>query len=96
MKKIKEIICPKCGRKVCAFRDKKGRLIITSGLGIGLAITGGVIGAGIGIATGGTAFAATYLLATAGLILGSGGGFIAADKLVDRIKCPKCGSRLYV
>ena len=90
-KRASKIVCENCGKTVYAIRGSKGRIILTSGLGVGLGIAGASIGASIGIATGGTGIAATIPLATAGLLIGGGTGYIAGDKMVDKPKCPKCG-----
>lgn len=93
-KNISQIVCPHCGKKVYAVRTSKGRIILTTGLGVGLGIIGASIGASIGIATGGTGIAATVPLATAGLLIGGGSGYIIGDKAIDKPKCPKCGKTL--
>lgn len=68
--------------------------MITTGLGIALAVIGGVIGAGIGIASGGWGIPATVPLAAFGLVVGAGLGYIIGDKAIDKAKCPKCKKRI--
>ena len=89
-KKIAEMKCPHCDSTIVAYRDSKGRVLITSGLGIALAVVGGIIGSGIGIATGGWGIPATVPLAAFGLVIGAGAGYMLGDKAVDKTKCPKC------
>jgi len=93
-KKIAEVVCPHCGKKVLAYRDPSGRILVTTTLGVGLAVAGGIIGAGIGIATGGWGIPATIPLAAFGLVVGSGLGYIIGDKAIDKPKCPKCGKSI--
>jgi predicted RNA-binding Zn-ribbon protein involved in translation (DUF1610 family) len=93
-KRVSQIVCENCGKTVYAVKGIKGRIILTSGLGVGLGIVGASIGASIGIATGGSAIAATIPLATAGLLIGGGTGYITGDKMVDKPKCPKCGKEI--
>jgi hypothetical protein len=89
-KKIAEVICPTCGERVVAYRTVKGRILVTSGTGVVLAVVGGVIGAAIGIATGGEAMPATIPGVAIGLVVGSGYGYVTSDKTLDRPKCPNC------
>lgn len=89
-KKIAEVKCPNCGITVVAYRTVKGRILVTTGSGVVLAIVGAVIGAGIGIVTGGEGLPATIPLAAVGLVVGCGAGYIISDKSLDRPKCPKC------
>lgn len=96
MKKIAELICPFCNQKIHVIRSSKGRIILTTSLGVILSGIGGVIGAGLGIATGGVGLSASIPLATLGLIIGSGGGFIVGDKLIDKAKCPKCKNNIKI
>ena len=91
--KIAEITCPHCESKVVAYRDKKGRVYVTTSLGVGLAVVGGIVGASIGVASGGWAIPATIPGAALGLLVGSGAGYILGDKAVDKPKCPKCRKR---
>jgi len=94
IKKVSSIVCENCGKKVYAVRTGKGRIVLTTGMGVGLGIIGASIGASIGIATGGTGIAATVPLATVGLIIGGGTGYIIGDKAVDKLKCPECKATL--
>jgi hypothetical protein len=89
-KKIAEIICPHCASKVVAYRDNKGRIYVTTSLGVVLAVVGGIVGASIGIASGGWAIPATIPVAALGLVVGSGAGYVLGDKAVDKVRCPKC------
>lgn len=91
VKKIANIICPHCDAKVIALRGIKGRVIVTTSVGLSLGIAGGVLGAVLGVASGGWGISGTVPLATIGAIVGSGTGYIISDKLVDKPKCPKCG-----
>ena len=95
MNKI-QVVCPSCSKTVELFRDKKGRIIIPTILGLGLAIVGAVIGTTIGLVTYGTAFPATLPLAGIGLLLGSGGGYIAADKFLDKFVCKECRKKIKI
>jgi hypothetical protein len=90
-KKIAEIICPNCKSTVVAYRDNKGRIYVTTSLGVVLAVVGGIVGATVGIASGGWAIPATIPAAALGLLVGSGAGYLLADKTLDKAKCPKCG-----
>ncbi|MEW6531777.1 MAG: hypothetical protein AB1473_13145 [Thermodesulfobacteriota bacterium] len=92
--KFAEVICPNCGKRVVAYRGPGGRILITTSLGIALAVAGGIIGAGFGIATGGWGIPATVPLAAFGLVVGAGAGYIIGDKTIDRPKCPKCGAQI--
>jgi len=89
-KKIAEVICPTCGIRVVAYRTIGGRILVTSGAGIVLAIVGGVIGAAIGLATGGEAMPATIPGVAIGFVVGCGYGYVTSDKTLDRPKCPNC------
>ena len=73
-----------------AYRTWGGRILITSGAGVALAVVGGIIGAGIGLATGGTAGPATIPGIAIGLVVGAGFGYIISDKTTDKPTCPKC------
>lgn len=88
--KLAEVKCPHCGVLVVAYRDSKGRILVTSSAGLVLAGIGAVIGASIGIATGGWGIPATVPMAVFGLVVGAGFGYIMSDKFIDRPKCPKC------
>jgi hypothetical protein len=91
-----KVVCPSCSNTVELFRDKKGRIIIPALLGLGLAIAGAVIGTTIGLVTYGTAFPATLPLAGIGLLLGGGGGYIAADKFFDKFVCKECRKKITI
>jgi predicted RNA-binding Zn-ribbon protein involved in translation (DUF1610 family) len=93
-KKIAEIICPHCRSTVVAYRDKKGRIYITTSLGVVLAVVGGIVGSAVGIASGGWAIPATIPVAALGLVVGSGAGYLLGDKALDKAKCPKCGKAI--
>ena len=93
-KKIAEFPCPHCESKVVAYRDKKGRVYVTTSMGVVLAVVGGILGASFGVATGGWAIPATIPGAALGLLVGSGAGYILGDKAVDKAKCPKCRKRI--
>jgi endogenous inhibitor of DNA gyrase (YacG/DUF329 family) len=82
--------CPHCRATVVAYRDSKGRILVTTTLGLILAGIGFFIGGSIGIATGGWGIPATVPLAVFGLVVGAGAGYIISDKLIDKAKCPKC------
>jgi CHASE2 domain-containing sensor protein len=75
---------------VVAYRDKKGRIYVTTSLGVVLAVVGGIVGATVGVASGGWAIPATIPGAALGLLVGSGAGYILGDKAVDKPRCPKC------
>ena len=88
--KIAEVICPNCGERVVAYRGPFGRILVTSGLGIALAIAGGIIGASIGVVSGGWGIPATIPLAAFGLVIGAGAGYTIGDKAIDMPRCPNC------
>ena len=95
-KKVAQIVCPHCGKKVIAYRAIAGRVLVTSTAGIALAIVGGTIGASIGIASGGWGIPAKVPLAAIGLVVGTGFGYIVSDKTFDKAKCPCCDGRLSI
>ena len=91
-----QVVCPHCGKTINLTRDTKGRWIVSiGGFTLG-AVIGGVIGATIGLATGGWGIPATVPLGAAmGAIL-SGSGYIIADKLIDKFRCPACGQDINI
>jgi len=91
-----QVVCPSCSKTVELFRDKKGRIIIPALLGIGFAIAGAVIGTTIGFVTYGTVVPATLPLAAIGLLVGSGGGYIVADKFLDKFVCKECRKKIKI
>jgi len=93
-KRIAKVICSVCGKTVVAYRATKGRILVTTTAGLVLAGIGGLIGTGFGIASGGWGVPATIPLAIVGLVVGSGLGYLVADNVLDKVKCPKCGARL--
>lgn len=92
--KVAEVKCPHCGKTVVAYRVANGRILVTTVLGIALAVVGGIIGASIGIATGGWGIPATIPLGAFGLVVGAGAGYIIGNKAIDKPKCPKCGGMI--
>ncbi len=89
-RRVATIVCPNCKKKVHAYRAWGGRILVTTGAGVAVAIVGGIIGAGIGLASGGWGGAATIPLAAMGLVVGAGLGYIVSDKTLDRPTCPHC------
>ena len=94
MKKVAEVICPSCQETVLVYRDRKGRILVTTGAGLVAAKIGAAVGAGVGIALGGGAMAATIPLAIVGFLVFGGFGYIIADKKMDAPKCPKCKAKI--
>lgn len=92
--KYAKVTCPNCGKEVVAYRTSKGRLLITTVAGVGLAIFGAAIGSAFGIATGGWAAPATIPAAAVGLVVGAGAGYIVSDKAADAPRCPKCDDKI--
>lgn len=93
-KKIAQIVCPHCNSTVVAYRDKKGRIYVTTSAGVVLAVLGGILGSAVGLASGGWAIPATVPVAALGLVVGSGLGYVVGDKAVDAWKCPKCHKKV--
>jgi hypothetical protein len=89
-RKIAQVVCPGCQKTVVAIRGMKGRIIVTTGGGLLVAAAGAFVGAGIGLAAGGGAMPATVPLAAGGAVVGMGCGYIIADKLIDKRRCPSC------
>jgi hypothetical protein len=87
---IATIICSNCKKKVHAYRAWGGRILVTTGAGVAVAIAGGMIGASVGLASGGWGAPATIPLAAIGLVLGLGLGYVVSDKTLDRPTCPRC------
>jgi len=85
-----KVTCPHCDKEVVAYRTKKGRVLVTTLAGVGLALFGGAIGSTVGLATGGWAAPATIPGAAVGLVVGAGVGYIVSDKATDSPRCPSC------
>jgi len=87
--RIAKVECPNCGKKVHAYRVKKGRVMVTTTGGLVTAGVGGAIGSVFGIATAGLGWTATIPFGAVGLVIGSGLGYIVGDQLDDTY-CPNC------
>lgn len=91
--RLAKVECPHCESKVHAYRDKKGRVIVTTTGGLIAAGIGGGIGSVVGLATGGWGTVATIPFGAAGAIIGLGLGYIAGDQ-IDNPKCPDCDGHI--
>jgi predicted RNA-binding Zn-ribbon protein involved in translation (DUF1610 family) len=91
--RVAKIECPHCQSKVHAYRDKKGRVVVTTTAGLVAAGAGAAVGSVIGLATGGWGTVATVPFGIIGAVIGGGFGYILGDQ-VDKPKCPDCDEQI--